>query len=116
MTGEPADSGAAGPFALALQSWRITTEGHLSRAFIIGDTDTLVNEEYLSMTDGQELAIRVMEYLLDMEASNLNIMPKVGLHPTLGTGSTMLGSVLLVALPAAVLLAALLVLLRRRNR
>ena len=114
--GELTDTGTAGPFALALQSWRITTEGHLSRAFIIGCTEALVNEGILSMTNGQQLTIRVMDYLLDMEASNLSIMPKVGLHPTLGTGSTMLGSVLLVALPAAVLLAALLVLARRRNR
>jgi LPXTG-motif cell wall-anchored protein len=68
------------------------------------------------MTDGQYLTIRAMEYLLDLDASNLSIMPKVGLHPTLGTGSTMPGSILLAALPAAVLLAALLVLARRRNR
>ena len=114
--GEWEDSGLHGPFALALQSERITTEGHLSRAFIIGSTETLVNEGILSMTDGQYLTIRVMEYLLDLDASNLSIMPKVGLHPTLGTGSTMPGSILLAALPAAVLLAALLVMARRRNR
>ena len=114
--GEWIDTGAAGPFALALQSWQITTEGHLSRAFIIGCTEALVNEGILSMTNGQQLTIRVVEYLLDMEASNLSIIQKVGLHPTLGTGSTMMGSILLVALPVAVLLAALLVLARRRNR
>ena len=75
-----------------------------------------MNERVLSMTYGQELIIRVLEYLLDMDASNLNIMPKVALRPALVTGSIRLGSVLLVALPAAVLLAAVLVLVRRRNR
>ena len=111
-----AESEETGPFALAIQSERITTEGHLSKAFIIGCSNTLVNEWVLSMTYGQELIIRVLEYLLDMDASDLNIMPKVALRPTLGTGSIRLGSVLLVALPAAVLLAAVLVLARRRNR
>ena len=76
----------------------------------------MLNEQVLSMTYGQELIIRVLEYLLDMDASNLNIMPKVALRPALGTGSIRQGSVLLVALPAAVLLAAVLVLVRRRNR
>ena len=111
-----AESEETGPFALAIQSERIMTEGHLSKAFIIGCSSTLVNDQVLSMTYGQELIIRVLEYLLDMDASNLNIMPKVALRPTLGTGSIRLGSVLLVALPAAVLLAAVLVLVRRRNR
>ena len=68
------------------------------------------------MTSAQQLIIRVMEYLLGLGASNLDIMPKVALRPSLGAGSVRLGSVLLVALPAAVLLAALLVLVRRRNR
>ena len=105
-----------GPFALALQSWRITTDGYLSRAFIIGCSSSLINEKILSMTNGQELIIRSLEYLMDREASNLDIMPKVAIRPALSAGSTALGSVLLVALPAAVLLAALLVLIRRRNR
>ena len=95
---------------------RITTEGYLSRAFIIGCSGTLTDEKNLSMTSAQQLIIRVMEYLLGLGASNLDIMPKVALRPSLGAGSVRLGSVLLVALPAAVLLAALLVLVRRRNR
>ena len=111
-----AESDETGPFALALQSERITTEGYLSRAFIIGCSGTLTDEKNLSMTSAQQLIIRVMEYLLGLGASNLDIMPKVALRPSLGAGSVRLGSVLLVALPAAVLLAALLVLVRRRNR
>ena len=56
------------------------------------------------------------EFLLDLEASDLDILAKEAVRPALGTGSIGPGAVMLAALPAAVLLAALLVLRRRRNR
>ncbi len=68
------------------------------------------------MTDSQQLIVRIAEFLLDLEAADLDIMAKAAVRPALGTGSIGLGSVLLAALPAAVLLAALLVLLRRRSK
>ena len=60
--------------------------------------------------------IRLGSMLLDAEASDLNIIAREALRPSLGVGSTGLGSVLLAALPLLVLLAALLVLPGRRNR
>ena len=68
------------------------------------------------MTDCQQLVIRVMEFLLHMDATDLSIMAKDAVRPSLGTASTGLGSVLLVALPLSVLLAALLILGPRRDR
>ncbi len=105
-----------GPFALALQSRRITEEGYVSRAAVIGCSGALVNEQVYAMTDIQQFIIRTAEFLLDLEATDLNILAKEAVRPALGTGSVGLGSVLLAALPAAVLLAALLVLLRRRSK
>ena len=107
---------AEGPFALALQARRITGGGYLSRAFVIGCSGALVNEQVYTMTDIQQLIVRTAEFLLDLEASDLDILAKEALRPALGIGSIGPGAVLLAALPAAVLLAALLVMRRRKNR
>ena len=76
----------------------------------------MTDEQVYSMTDMPQLIMRTSEFLLDAEASDLNIMAREALRPSLGVGSTGLGSVLLAALPLLVLLAALLVLPGRRNR
>ena len=113
---EKKEGDPSGPFALALQARRVTGEGFLSRAFIIGCSGALVNEQVYAMTDIQQFIIRTAEFLLDLEATDLDILAKEAVRPALGTGSIGLGSVLLAALPAAVLLTALLVLLRRRSK
>ena len=105
-----------GPFALALQARRITTGGYLSRACIIGCSGTLTNEQIYAMTDCQQLIVRMAEFLLNLEASNLEILAKEAIRPALGVGSLQPGAILLAVLPAAVLLAALLVLRRRGGR
>ena len=108
-------NGPSGPFALALQSRR-WIEGQLSRAFIIGNSEALYDPEVLNTSDSPWLLIRTLEFLLDLEASDLDIMEREAVRPSLGVGSVRTGSILLTALPAAVLLAALLVLVRRRRR
>lgn len=111
-----AEGDAGGPFPLALETRRITSSGYISRAFIIGCSAALADRQVYSMTDSQQLIIRVMEFLLNMDATDLSIMAKDAIRPSLGTASAGLGSVLLAALPLSVLLAALLVLGPRRNR
>ena len=113
---EKEDEDEEASFPLALEARRITTEGYVSRAFIIGCSAALADQQVYAMTDSMQMTIRVMEFLLKMDASDLMIAPKEAIRPALGTGSTSLGSVLLVALPLSVLLAALLVLGPRRNR
>ena len=76
----------------------------------------LTNEQIYAMTDSQQLIVRIAEFLLNLEASDLEIMAKEAIRPALGIGSLKTGAVLLVLLPAAVLLAALLVLRRRSAR
>ena len=104
-----------GAFPLALEARRVTTEGYVSRAFIIGCSAVLADQQVFAMTDIQPFIVRMAEFLLDLEASDLDILAKEAIRPALGTGSIGPGVVLLAALPAAVLLAALLVLGRRRR-
>ena len=113
---EKTDTDEEDAFPLALESRRVTTEGYISRAFIIGCSAAMADQQLYAMTDSQQLTIRVMEFLLKMDASNLQITPKEANRPALSTGSTSLGSILLVALPLSVLFAALLVLGPRKSR
>ena len=113
---EKTDKDEQGTFPLALEARRVTAEGYVSRAFIIGCSAALADQQLYAMTDSQQVTIRVMEFLLQTDASGLQISPKEAIRPSLGTGSTGLGSILLVALPLAVLFAALLVLGPRRSR
>lgn len=105
-----------GAFPLALEARRVTTEGYISRAFVIGCSAALADQQLYSMTDSQQVTIRIMEFLLKTDASDLMIAPKEAIRPALGTASTSLGSVLLVALPLSVLFAAILILGPRRSR
>ena len=111
-----ADGDEENAFPLALEARRVTTEGYISRAFIIGCSAALADQQLYAMTDSQQVTIRVMEFLLKTDTSDLQIAPKEASRPALGTRSTNLGSVLLVALPLAVLFAAILILGPRRNR
>ncbi len=113
---ERAEGDAAGPFALALQARRITENGYVSRAFITGSSTMLTDEQIYAMTDTRQFAIRMIEFLLDAESSNLEIMAKNALRPALSARGNSMGSLIVTALPLAVLLLALLVLLPRRNR
>ncbi len=102
-------------FPLALQARRTTTDGYVSRAFIIGRGDVLINRELYSATYSQALTVNVMEFLLQPGSSGLDITPKDAVRPGLKTESLSLGSILLIALPLSVLFAALLILGPRRN-
>jgi hypothetical protein len=114
LTKQPGDP--EGPFPLALEAYRFSDTGDVSRAIIIGSTATLTSEYYYSMTHAQEFIIRTMEYLVDSAASNLHIMARTAVRPGLSADALTLGSTLLVALPLTVLAAALLILYPRRHR
>ncbi len=106
---------AAGPFALALESYRFSSSGDVSRAVMIGSTAAVTSEYYYSMSHAQEFIIRTMEYLVNSAASNLDIMARSAVRPALSANSLTLGCVLLVALPVSILAAALLILTPRRH-
>ena len=113
---EQMDDDELGPFALGLQARRVTTEGYISRAFVLGCSTVLTDSQVHAMTDSQEFILRITEFLLDTDPIDLGIMAKSALRPQLSVESVTLGSVLLVALPLCVLAAALVVLWPRRNR
>ena len=103
-------------FPLALQARRVTNEGYVSRAFIIGSGYTLTDKGLYSITRSQELTVNVMDFLVQQGVTGLNIAPKDAARPGLKTESLNLGSILLIALPLSVLFAALLILGPRKNR
>lgn len=113
LTQQPGDE--EGPFALALEAYRFSTTGDVSRAVMIGSTAALTSDYYYSMTHAQEFIIRTMEYLVDSTASNLDIMARAAIRPALSAEALTLGSLLLVALPLCVLGAALFILYPRRH-
>lgn len=113
---EQQDGDELGPFSLGLQARRVTTEGYVSRAFVLGCSTVLTDSQIHAMTDSQEFTLRVVEFLLNADPIDLGIMAKSALRPQLSVESVTLGSVLLVALPLAVLAAAFMVLWPRRNQ
>ena len=116
LTIEKTETDEQGAFPLALEARRVTAEGYVSRAFIIGCSAALADQQLYAMTDSQQVTIRVMEFLLQTDASDLMISPREALRPGLSTASMNLGTVLIVALPLLVLAAAVLVLGPRRSR
>jgi len=113
---EQQDGDEMGPFALALEARRITGEGQLSKAVVLGCSTLLTSSQVHSMTDAQEFILRAAQFLVDAAPTDLHIMAKTALRPQLSPESAGLGSFLLVLLPMAVIFAALVVLLPRRHR
>ena len=113
---EQQDGDEVGPFALALEASRVTASGEVSKAFVLGCSTRLTNEQIHAMTDAEEFILRTAQFLLDAQPTDLGIMAKAAVRPALSARSYGLGSLMLVALPMAVLAAAVLILLPRRNR
>lgn len=110
------DDDPVGPFPLALLAERIMDSGEMSRAFIIGNTTFMTDSSLYATTDNGPFLLKMLEYLLDQEAISLNIAAKPAVRPGLAAGSLTLGMALMIAVPLAVLAAALWVLVPRRNR
>lgn len=113
---EKKEGDLTGPFSLAIEARRTTAGGFISRAVALGSSPLLTSEQLMTMTDDQEFLMRVTEYLQDTAASDLGIMARLALRPALSARSTAAGSILLVALPVAVLVAGIAVLYPRRRR
>lgn len=104
-----------GPFALALESYRFSDTGEVSRAVALGSTAILTSEEGHSNAYVREVIVRIADYLVDNDAADLSIAPKVAFRPKLSADALTMGSAMLVALPLAILAAALIILYPRRH-
>lgn len=113
---EQAEGDPTGPFTLALQAQRITAGGYVSRAFLCGSSAMLTETQVYAMTDARELVMRMVEYLTGQQSAQMDIAARNAVRPALSARSNGVGAVLVTAMPLAVLLAALIVLMRRRNR
>lgn len=116
MSIDQADGDAVGPFALGLQSTRVTEAGYVSKAVILGCSTLLTSSQIHAMTDAQEFIVTAVQYLAGGEAIDLDIMAKTAVRPQLSVESTRLGSMLLVCLPLTVAAAAVVVLLPRKRK
>ena len=110
------DGDETGPFTLALQARRVTTEGYVSRAFALGSSTLLTSEDIYAITDTEEFVVRVLRFLSGEAVTEYDIAAKTAIRPGLSAGSVTVGTALLILLPLLVLAAALAVLLPRRNR
>ena len=113
---EQQDGDEVGPFALALEASRVTASGEVSKAFVLGCSTLLTSEQIHAMTNAEEFILRTAQFLLSTQPTDLGIMAKTAVRPALSVRSYGWGSLLLVALPLAVLAAAMVILLPRRNR
>lgn len=104
-----------GPFVLGMECYRFSETGEVSRAVALGSTSMLTAEENYSDPYSMTFILLIMEYLVDNDNLDLLIEPKVAYRPKLDPAVLSTGSMVLVALPLAVLAAALLVLVPRNK-
>ncbi len=108
------DGDPSGPFVLALLGRRITQRGVYSSAFAVGCSVALTDAEVYARTDHQELIMRVMGWLAG-ESEYLGIEGREAVRPQLSVRSLRLGTTVVFMLPAAVIVAAAVVLGIRRK-
>ncbi len=111
---QPGD--VTGELSLALYAQRMHPTGDVSRLFAIGNSTLFTDEYVYQRTFNEEFIMQVMGQLLPQKTISLDIMVPSAFHPGLRAGGQSLGLGLIVALPLMALVAALCVLLPRRNR
>ncbi len=110
------DGDRIGEMTLAILSARMHANGNISRMFAIGNSTVFTQAYMYQRTFNEEFILQVMGELLPQKTVSLDIMASSAFHPGLTAGSTSTGIALLVSVPLMILLAAVLVLLPRRNR
>ncbi len=105
-----------GELPLALYAHRMHANGNVSRMFAIGNSATLTDPYLYQRTFAEEFIIAVMNELIPENTITLDVMASAAFRPALTASSQQLGVALIVLMPLLCLLAALLILLPRRNR
>ncbi len=105
-----------GELPVALYAHRMHANGNVSRMFVIGNSATLMDEYIYQRTFGEQFVMAVLNALMPEDTISLNIASSSAFRPALTAGSQHLGVMLIIALPLLCFIAALLVLIPRRNR
>lgn len=104
-----------GVFPLALRADKMGEDGQVSRMFVTGNISMFLDYWVLSSTDANAFLLQMLRSLQGSDPVNLEILPKVALRDGLTMRSLAPAAVATALLPMLVILAALLVLLPRRN-
>ena len=105
-----------GEMSLALYAHRMHATGNVSRLFAVGNSTMFTDEYIYQRTFNEPFIMQVMGMLLPQKTVSLDIVASSAFHPGLRAGSQMAGIGLIVAMPLCVLVAAICILLPRRNR
>ena len=105
-----------GELPLAVFAHRMHYNGNVSRMFALGNSAMLMDEYIYQRTFSEQFVIAVMNQLMPENTISLDVMAAPAFRPALTAGSQHLGVGLIIALPLLCLLAALLVLIPRKNR
>ncbi|MEG1471639.1 MAG: Gldg family protein [Clostridia bacterium] len=105
-----------GELSLALYAHRMHANGNISRMFAIGNSSLFTDAYVYQRTYNQPFILQLMGQLLPQKSILLNIMTPAAFRPALTVGSQTTGIVMLIALPLLIIIAALCVLLPRKNR
>lgn len=113
---ERTEADRIGPFALGLLANRITDDGYVSKAVILGCSTIFTSEQIQSMTDAQAFIVTAVRYLSHDRSAGIHIIARTAVRPQLSAGSIRLGSFILILMPLLIVVVALMVLIPRRRR
>lgn len=113
MAQQPDD--AEGYFALAALCTRISDEGQVSKAHVIGNSIMFTHYDIENITYSRDYLLRAVQYLQGQAPINLDISAKQGIRQSLTLGSLAPAVIIIILLPLLVLLIALKILLPRRH-
>lgn len=105
-----------GPFTVGLYAQRMHANTALSRMFALGCSATITQDYMYEHTYAQLFILQVLGALLPQKSISLDIAQTAAFHPGLMVGSQTLGLILIILMPLAVLVAALCILIPRKNR
>lgn len=105
-----------GVMSVALFAHRMHGNGNISRLFAIGCSATFTTEYIYQRSYVEEFLLMLIGEMLPEKTVSLDIMAAAAVRPGLTVGSKSAGIVMMAALPLAIILLALVVLLPRRSR
>lgn len=114
MEKQPGD--VSGEISVGLYAHRMYANGNVSRMFACGSSPLFIWEYIYESAYVEEFLMAVLGELMPESKVSLDIMASTALRPALTVGSQSVGIALMLAVPIAIILAGLIVLLPRRNR